>query len=113
MDGPESEQLPRLQAEIPTRREAVQLLTRSTQLRVANAAAIHGATRAGLTVLALLCNEPRVFGLRELYAVHRDKPGLTTLYRKGFQSASESFLSSFSCSAYSLSSRFADRKRHR
>lgn len=64
-------------------------------------------------MLALLCNEPRVFGLRELYAVHRDKPGVTMPYRKGFQRASESFLPFFSCSAYSLSSRFADSKRRR
>ena len=107
MDGPENEQLVRLQAEVQILRGAIQLLTKSTQLRAADAAAITVMvqTPARMTMLAPLCNEPLVFVPRELYKAHRDKPKVTALYRERFQSAFESLLRPISSNAYSLTNR--------
>ncbi|PXX20891.1 MULTISPECIES: hypothetical protein [Burkholderia] len=107
MDGPENVQLTRLQAEIQILRGAIQLLTNSTQLRAADAVAITVMvqTLAGMTILALLRNEPLVFVLRELYKAHRDKPKVTALYRERLLSAFESLLLPISNNAYSLTNR--------
>lgn len=107
MDGPENEQLARLQAEVKILRGAIQLLTKSTQLRAADAAAntVMVQTLDGMTMLAPLRNEPLAFVLHEQYKAHRDKPKVTALYLERFQSAFESFLAPISSSAYSLTNR--------
>jgi len=94
MNGPKSEQLAQLQAEVQTLREAIHLLTKSMQLRAADAEAVTVMVQAlaGMTMLPPLRSEPLAFVLRELYKVHRDKPKVTALYRERFDRVFKSLL---------------------